>query len=208
LGRTKFDFSPGFWNRVPGGFIVTVWIFPSQEQRDTRLALLKCSPCPHCKHTGALNRHGVLKGYDEQNFKQKTVRALRIFCSNRGKASGCGRTFSVWIADKLKRLFLDVQSLWQFLEQAATSGNKCQAFQSLQSSLSDSATYRIWKRFLMAQSVIRTKLATLCPPPKRSPGTPCQSPALATIEHLKEAFADSTLNPIAAYQVQTQTFFI
>jgi len=190
------------------GTPVAVWIFASQQQRDHQLALLKCSPCPHCKHSGALNRHGYLKGYDEQNFKHRVVRALRVFCSNRGSADGCGRTFSVWIADKVKRLFLDAQSLWQFLEQAATTGNKSQAFQALGCSLSDSATYRIWKRFLKAQSTIRTKLVTLCPPPKQSAGNLSQTPAQTTIEHLKEAFKDSMLNPIAAYQAQMQSFFI
>lgn len=187
---------------------MTVWIFASQRQRDEQLALLKCSPCPHCKHIGALNRHGYLKGYDEQNFKHKVVRALRVFCSNRGSASGCGKTFSVWVAEKVKRLFLDAQSLWQFLGQATTPGNKSRAFQTLGCSLSESATYRIWKRFLKAQSTIRTKLVTLCPPPKQSVGNLTQTPAQVTIEHLKEAFKDSTLNPIAAYQAHTQSFFI
>lgn len=187
---------------------MTVWIFASQEQRDQRLAFLKCTPCPHCKHTGALNRHGFLNGYDEQNFKQKVVRALRVFCSNRGNASGCGRTFSVWIADKVKRLFLDAQSLWGFLQHAATSGNKSQAFQKLQCSMSDSATYRIWKRFLNAQAAIRTALTAFCPPPKQPAAGGGQCPAQATIAHLKEAFKDSKLNPIAAYQAATQCFFI
>lgn len=187
-----------------------MWIFASKEQRDRRLELLKCLPCPHCNHVGALNRHGFLKGYDEQNFKQKAVRALRVFCSNRGSNRGCARTFSVWIAEKAKRLFLDVQSLWQFLEQAATNENKNQAFRMLQCSLSDSAPYRIWKRFLQAQAAIRTALAAICPPPKQSSENENggQSAAQATIAHLKEAFKDSTLNPIAAYQHATQCFFI
>ncbi|WP_146521582.1 hypothetical protein [Stieleria varia] len=50
-----------------------------------------------------MNRHGVLKGYDEQDFKHKSIRAKRIFCSNRGNANGCGKTFSVWIAAKAAR---------------------------------------------------------------------------------------------------------
>ncbi len=187
---------------------MTVWIFASQEQRDGRLAFLKCSPCPHCKHTGALNRHGFLKGYDEQNFRQKAVRALRIFCSNRGSNEGCGRTFSVWIGDKVKRLFLDANRLWNFLHQAATTGNKSQAFQKLHCSMGDSATYRIWKRFLQAQSAIRTALATFCPQPKQPAEGSSQSAAQATVAHLQAAFKNSTLNPIAAYQVQTQSFFI
>lgn len=191
-----------------GGIIVTAWIFASQTQRDQQLSLLKCRPCPHCKHTGALNRHGFLKGYDGQDFKQKAIRALRVFCSNRGSARGCGRTFSVWIADKVKRLFLDANSLWKFLDAAATTGNKSQAFQKLGCSMSESAIYRIWKRFLNAQSVIRTALTAFCPPPKQPPAGASLSPAQATLEHLKNAFKDSTLHPVAAYQVATQTFFI
>jgi len=170
--------------------------------------MLKCSPCPHCKHTGALNRHGFLKGYDELNFRQKAIRALRVFCSNRGSNEGCGRTFSVWIADKVKRLFLDADSLWEFLHQAATTGNKSLAFQNLRSSMGDSATYRIWKRFLHAQSAIRTALATLCPQPKQPTEGSSHSAAQGTVAHLKKAFQDSSLNPIAAYQVKTQSFFI
>ena len=187
-----------------------VWIFASQQQRDQQLDLLKCLPCPHCKHVGALNRHGFLKGHDEQNFKQKTIRALRVFCSNRGKNRGCARTFSVWLAEKVKRLFIDAQSLWRFLEQAATSQNKSQAFAMLQCSLSDSAPYRIWKRFRQAQTAIRTALAAICPPPKQSDESkdPRQSAAQATIAHLKEAFEGSPLNPIEAYQTRTQGFFI
>ncbi|MFC1758297.1 hypothetical protein ACFL2H_05960 [Planctomycetota bacterium] len=190
------------------GIILTVWIFASQEQRDERLGLLKCLPCPHCQQTGALNRHGFLRGYDEQNFRQKAVRALRVFCSNRGSNKGCGRTFSVWIGDKVNRLFLDAKQLWEFLEQAATTGNKSEAFQKLGCSMGDSATYRIWKRFLQAQSAIRTALATLCPPPKQPAEGGSQSAAQATVAHLQAAFKHSTLNPIAAYQVQTQSFFI
>ena len=113
----------------------------------------------------------------------------------------------MWIADKVKRLFLDAKSLWEFLHQAATTGNKSQAFQQLRCSMGDSATYRIWKRFLQAQSAIRTALAAFCPPPRQTTESNSQCAAQATVAHLQEAFKDSPLNPIAAYQVQTQSFF-
>lgn len=187
---------------------MTAWIFASQQQRDDQLARLKGYCCPHCKHAGALNRHGYLKGYDEKNFNQKTIRALRVFCSNRGNARGCGRTFSVWIAQKVKRLLLDAQSLWRFLENAAESGNRSRAFAELRSSLGHSATYRIWKRFLRSQSAIRTTLTGVCPPPKTLAKGGCRSAAQATVAHLKKAFKESALNPIAAYQAAAQRFFI
>ena len=211
-----------------------MWIFASQEERDQRIEGLRDAQCPHCKHVGALKRHGFLRGYDEHHFRQKTIRALRVFCSRRGSNQGCGRTFSVWIADKVKRLFLDANSLWEFLHQAATTGNKSQAFRQLGCSSGQSAIYRIWKRFLQAQSIIRTALAAICAPPSQAiptqslptaqAGTPqagtaqagdaqagdakAVDAARATLEHLKAAFKESSLNPIAAYQVKTQSFFI
>jgi len=183
-------------------------IFPSQKERDEFLLNLKLTQCPHCMKVGTLNRHGVLRGYDENNFRQKSIRARRVFCSNRYRAAGCGRTFSVWIADKVKRLFLSAEQLWTFLNQAATTDNKRQAFRNLNSSMSDSAPYRIWKRFQKAQSSIRTALSTIGPPPKLdSPQPTAGGPTDGTLAHLAKAFAGNPLNPIAVFQVTLQTFF-
>lgn len=168
------------------------------------LVTLKTMACPHCKRFGFLIRHGFLRGYDQTQLRGKTVRARRVFCSNRNRATGCGRTFSVWIADKIKRLFLDADSLWEFLRQVVLTANRRQAFQSLESRLSDSAPYRIWKRFDQAQSVIRTALNTLCKPPKNA----SKQPAELTLAHLEAAFKEHPLNPIAAFQVTLQTFFV
>ncbi len=52
-------------------------------------------PCPHCQTTGTLNRHGSLHGFDDESPQRKTLRARRIFCSNRGRRAGCGRIFSI-----------------------------------------------------------------------------------------------------------------
>lgn len=83
------------------------------------------------------------------------------------------------------------------------TGNKFQAFQHLKSGLSDSAPYRIWKRFGKAQSAIRTALARQCAPPEvASP-----QPADLTLAHLEAAFGDQP-SPIAAFQVRLQTFFL
>ncbi|MEZ6092548.1 MAG: hypothetical protein R3C05_31975, partial [Pirellulaceae bacterium] len=124
---------------------------------------------------------------------------------------GCGRTFSVWVADKVKRLFIDANGLWDFLDQATRSGNKFRSFGKLESFLSDSAPYRIWKRFLKAQAAIRTALTNICPPPKQSAGDDAKGSscsAAATIAHLQAAFKGSALSPIAAFQAATQRFFM
>jgi hypothetical protein len=175
----------------------------SQEEFDGVYAKLKTTACPHCKRVGTLIRHGFLRGYDESHPRQKTVRAWRIFCNNRKQSMGCGRTFSVWAADKIKRLFLTADALWTFLKQAVESGNKFQAFRNLNSGLSVSAPYRIWKRFREAQSAIRTALGRLCGPPEITSG----QPAKQTLAHLETAFGDDPC-PITAFQVRLQVFFM
>ena len=166
------------------------------------LAKLKTRPCPHCKQVGSLIRHGFSRGYDQKHPRQKTVRARRVFCNNRLRATGCGRTFSVWTADKIKRLFLTADNLWAFLKQAVLTGNQLQAFRDLHSGLSDSAPYRIWKRFHQAQSAIRTALRPLCRPPEIA----SEEPAALTLAHLEAAFGRHPLGPLAAFQVTLQTF--
>ena len=178
-------------------------ICASKNEADDLLAKLKTTPCPHCKRIGSLIKHGFLRGYAQHHQLQKTVRAARVFCSNRHRATGCGRTFSVWTADKIKHLFLSADSLWQFLQGAVSSGNKLAAFRNLQSGLSNSAPYHIWRRFLNAQVAIRTALARLCEPPRLV----SESPAQLTLEHLAQAFQEQPLSPIAAFAVALQAFF-
>ncbi len=78
------------------------WFVRSDEEWNARAERLKLMPCPHCKEVGALIRHGSLYGFDDSSPQRKTVRARRVFCSNRQARPGCGRTFSVWSADKIR----------------------------------------------------------------------------------------------------------
>ncbi len=107
------------------------------------------------------------------------------------------------MADKVKRLLLTADALWTFLKQAVVTDNKFLAFRNLNSGLSDSAPYRIWKRFGEAQSAIRTALRGLCKPPEAA----SEQPAEQTLAHLEAAFGDQPC-PIAAFQVRLQTFFL
>lgn len=181
-------------------------IYASKTDVEAFLAKLKITPCPHCKKTGFLIKHGSLIGFFPNNLGDtvRAARAVRVFCSNRHLAIGCGRTFSVWTADKIKHLFLCADSLWQFLSNAVDSGNKIQAFRLLKCTLSDSTAYRIWQRFLGAQVAIRTALNALCEPPRIE----SNSPAQLTLAHLAKAFHRHALSPIAAFAATFQTFII
>jgi hypothetical protein len=169
---------------------------------------LKQTSCPHCKAVGALIRHGYLLGYDESS-RLKTRRGQRIFCSNRNARPGCGRTFSIWLADKIRRVSLTAGALWRFL-QLAVAGAVITAGHAVDARLSDRTWQRIWQRFNQAQCHIRTALHRRCPPPDTPPqptANPKRRPAAQLLAHLQTAFADTSC-PIAAFQHTTQTFFV
>jgi len=181
------------------------WFYRSAEEWAALAEQLKQTPCPHCNVVGALIRHGFLRGFDDSSPQRKTVRARRVFCSNRDARPGCGRTFSVWLADKIRRLSLTAGALWQFLQRAAAGPIRA-AIRAADCHLSDRTWQRIWKRFDLGQSQIRTALSGQCPPPEL-PAAPARRPATQVLAHLQAAFPDADC-PIAAFQQTLRTFFI
>jgi hypothetical protein len=164
---------------------------------------LKQMPCPHCKTVGTLICHGSLYGFDDRSPRHKTVRAHRIFCSNRNARRGCGRTFSVWHAHKIRRLSLTAATLWTFLQHAVT-GTLAAAIRATKCHLGDRTMQRIWKRFNRNQSPIRTALLRRCRPPDIPDS---HRPAAHVLAHLQAAFPHADC-PIAVFQITIRTFFI
>ena len=179
------------------------WFYRSVEEWIALAERLKQTPCPHCKVVGALIRHGYLRGYDDSSPPRKVVRARRVFCSNRNARRGCGRTVSVWIADKIRRLSLTTGALWRFLQRAAAGGISA-AIRAVAGHLSDRTWQRLWQRFDRGQSKIRTALSRCCPPPELPAG---QRPAAQVLAHLHAAFPDAHC-PIAAFQHTLRTFLV
>ena len=181
------------------------WFYRSDEEWRVICERLKQTPCPHCNVVGMLIRHGYLCGYDDSRPQRKTLRAKRIFCSNRRARRGCGRTFSVWIADNIRRLSLTTGCLWRFLKRAV-AGSILAAIRAADCHLSDRTWQRIWNHFNQGQSKIRTALSGRCPPPE-SPAQPSHRPAAQVLAHLQAAFPDAGY-PITAFQLATRTFFV
>ena len=179
------------------------WFYRSDAEWTAIVERLKQTRCPHCKAVGTLIRHGFLRGYDESSSRAKTVRARRIICSNRNARRGCGRTFSVWLADKIRRLGLTTGALWRFLKHAA-AGPVAAAIRTAGGHLSDRTWQRIWKRFDQGQSKIRTALSACCSPPQLPAS---QRPAEHVLAHLLAAFPNAPC-PIAAFQHALRTFFV
>jgi len=182
------------------------WFFRDEQEWSAFAERLKLTSCPHCKVVGTLIRHGFLSGLNDACPPRQTVRARRIFCSNRRRRTGCGRTFSVWIADKIRRLSVTTRTLWRFL-QLAVAGTIAAAIRAVDSPLSDRAWQRIWKRFDHGQSAIRTALLARGPPPA-PPTTPSRCPdAAQVLAHLLATFPNANC-PIAAFQHSIRAFFV
>lgn len=166
---------------------------------------LKQARCPACKAIGTLNLHGWLYGYAEHDECGLSRRGRRIYCNNRKRRrNGCGRTFSVWSADRLKRLRLGAAALWAFLTLVLQLGNKAAALRAVTTGLSVSCAYRLWTRFLNGQSHLRTALARLCAAPQVSRS---RRPFEQTLAHLQAAFPHDPC-PVAAFQQRFQSAFL
>jgi hypothetical protein len=182
------------------------WFFRSDDEWNAIVEQLKLTPCPHCHAVGYLIRHGALHGFDDTSPQRKTLRARRILCSNRQARRGCGRTFSVWLADKIRRLSLTASALWAFLKRVLT-GTLRAAIRAAPCQLSDRTWQRIWKRFDLGQSKLRTALWRRCPPPQLPAAATRRPLAAQVLAHLQAAFPDADC-PIAAFQQTIRTFFV
>lgn len=178
------------------------WFVRGDAEWSVMAERLKQTPCPHCRLVGMLIRHGFLYGYDDSSPRRKTLRARRIFCSNRNARRGCGRTFSVWLADKIRRRSVTTGALWHFLQHAVANGVR--AASAAATYLSDRSWQRLWRRFDLAQSTIRTALLARCPPPLLPAE---QRPAVHVVAHLQAAFPNADC-PITAFQHSLRTFFV
>jgi hypothetical protein len=178
------------------------WFYRTDQEWNAIAERLKQTPCPHCQVVGTLIRHGYLRGFDETSPRRTTVRARRIFCSNRQARRGCGRTFSVWLADKIRRLSLTTRCLWRFLQRAVAASLGA-AIRATDCHLSHRTWQRIWKRFDHGQSKIRTLLSGRCAPPQ----VDSPRPAAHVLAHLQAVFPDADC-PIAAFQHSMRTFIM
>ncbi len=178
--------------------------YSSQEDFNKFYQKIKLIQCPFCHLVSTLILHGYLYGYSETYNSKKIVRGRRIFCSNRKKRNGCGRTFSLLISYIIKKFNIQSKSLWWFLKGIANGKNKKKAFKSTRLNFSNTSIYRLYNRFKNHQTHIRIYLLKKCKPPAL-PDT--VNPMIQTIKHIQEAFRSSSC-PIMAFQETFQESFL
>lgn len=179
--------------------------YRSQEEFDQYYFRLKQEPCLRCGRHGFLILHGSLpKSYTGKENNKKS-RGKRIFCSNRNRRGGCGKTFSAIGSHILKRFILNSHDLWKFLINLSEGNTtKKEAFEKEKFPVRLSMAYRLWSKISFNQSRLRIKLSKKHPPPGKSS---FKHPLFETIYHLKNTFPDS-IDPIAAFQMTFQESFL
>lgn len=174
--------------------------YQTQAEFETFYTGLKLCLCPHCELSGFLILHGYLYGYCEQD-DSLIQRGRRIYCSNRNNKNGCGRTFCIRPASVLPKLRISAQSLWRFLDNVKNGFCLTCAFRAAKGTMSQSSVYRLFKKFSLNQTRIRTVLSRAKDPPTAEH---VQAPFVQTILHLKSAF-DTAACPITEFQSHFQT---
>lgn len=164
-------------------------------------AKIKLCTCPHCLHTGFLILHGYLYGFTESDTAGRIAKGRRIFCSNRNRKNGCGKTFSILMAGFIKNHIVSSQTLSRFLSNIKEGKSKAQANRDSGGKMKASTVYRIFNKFTGHQARIRTFLSRFGPPPRIEH---VKDAVIATVVHLQSSFKEC---PVSQFQHHFQASF-
>lgn len=178
--------------------------YRSEEEFNAFHERLKLFACPYCNMRGFLILNGCIYGYTEDASSNMVKRGHRIFCSNRKKRQGCGRSFSMLKSGFIKHFIISAVTVWIFLSSIKQGLSLIKAFRKTGSSMGETAAYRILKRFRNSQARIRTFLTGAKDPPGLKH---VKDPVIRTIIHLKSLFPQSPC-PVSEFQHCFQTSFL
>jgi hypothetical protein len=173
--------------------------FVSDESHlENFLTRLKLLTCPHCGRAETLNAHGPLRGYVERG-SEFVVRGWRVYCANRGRRRGCGRTFSALLAEVLWGFVTRAETLLGFVLEVLGGASRATAWRRVSSGSSLRNGYRLWKRLSEEQPRLRSLLCRHTPPVSSESREPLQ----ALRRHLEAALPQA--EPLfASFQVRFQ----
>ena len=160
---------------------------------------IKLFLCPHCRRVGFLILHGYLYGYGETDLIR---RGHRIFCNNRNNRSGCGRTFSFLQTGCIRNFVIFSKFLSVFLENIRQGFCPTEAARESGINMSTTSIYRLFNRFKLNQSRIRSYLLRLKGPP---PTVDTNDPVIQTLTHLTSVFTPCI---VSGFQHYFQTSFL
>lgn len=164
---------------------------------------LKQQRCPRCERCETLNRHSFLRGNDPAQTSSQSVRGQRVFCSNRGQRGGCGRSFSILLAEVLPRHTLTATLVWPWLLERLAGLSLKAAAEKLRLPFALESGYRFRRKLRQRLDDWRAQLCREQPPPASTQA----DPLLHSLEHLRAVFATEECPP-AAFQLRFQRPFL
>jgi hypothetical protein len=164
---------------------------------------LKQQRCPRCERVETLNRHSFLRGNDPARAGAQWVRGQRVFCSNRGQRGGCGKTFSLLLAEVLPRHTLTASLVWRWLSELLAGLSLKAAAEKLHLPFALESMYRLGRRLRRRLDDWRARLCRAQPPPASTQ----TAPLLHSVEHLRAVFTAEGC-PSAAFQLRFQHPFL
>jgi hypothetical protein len=130
----------------------------------------------------------------------RCCRGQRIFCCNRGQRCGCGRTFSIFLAEVLPRHTVSASLLWQVLCRLLTDASVKAGAEALRLPFALETLYHLLRRFRLRLPELLSRLGSQEQVAKSSQ----TDPLLQSIEHLQSVFAQEGC-PLIQFQIQFQT---
>jgi hypothetical protein len=164
------------------------------------LLSLKQVRCPFCGAAETLNRHSKLYGNDlGSRTGGQRDRGQRVWCCSRGRRGGCGRSFSIFLADVLPRHTVSAGWLWKLLQRLLEGGSIRAACQALSLPLALESVYHLLDRWRRRLSAARSVLCR----EQKALASSQTDPLLQTVEHLRQFFPKSGC-PCAEFQLHFQ----
>jgi hypothetical protein len=151
-----------------------------------------------------LNRHSILYGNNPaKNDGSRLTRGQRVFCSDRGRRGGCGKTFSIFLADVLPRHTVSASALGKLLLQLLANACIRAAIQRLRLPFPLETIYHLLQRLRRRLPEIRCQLCRR----QKAPDSLQPDPLGHTVEHLQSVFPES-LCPVGDFQLSFQQPFL
>lgn len=150
-----------------------------------------------------MNRHSRSLGNEPLAVKGQWLRGQRVYCSNRGRRGGCGRTFALMLGEVLPRHTLTASVVWRWLLEVLAGLSRKASAEKLRLPFALETVYRLWRGLRRNLDRLRTRLASQGEPP----ASVQTDPLLQTLAHLKTVFPHSPCPP-AEFQLHFQRPFL
>jgi hypothetical protein len=192
---------PAAWVGAAKANVKCALSFRAQPQRTYRAPFsLKQLCCPECGAAETLNCHSKLFGNDpDSNEGDPIQRGQRVWCCNRGQRGGCGRSFSIFLAEVLPRHTVTGPWLWRLLQRLLAGGSIKATVEALTLPFALETLYHLLHRLRQRLAEVRSVLCREQKPPASSQ----TDPLLQTAEHMRSLFPKS-ICPAADFQFYFQ----